>query len=139
MAINTSGLKRGSSPGRPKGIPNKATKEVKELARKLVLDPEYQAKLKQRLLKGTLPPAVETQLWHYAFGKPKDTLDLNVEARRVINIIPFTPSPETEKQPQPEEKPKLELPEEPPVRHLAPTTERKVYGPPAWPGKNPRW
>ena len=139
MPINTSGLKRGGSPGRPKGIPNKATKEVKELVRKLVLDPEYQAKLKQRLLKGTLPPAVETQLWHYGFGKPKDTLDLTVEARRVINIIPFTPGTETEKEPPPEEKPKLELPEEPPVRHLAPTNERRVYGPPAWPGKNPRW
>ena len=89
MPINTSGLKRGGSPGRPKGVPNKATKEVKELSRRLVLDPEYQQKLKQRLLKGTLTPVVECLLWHYAFGKPKDTLDLNVDARRVINIVPF--------------------------------------------------
>ena len=79
---NTAGLKRGGSPGRPKGVPNKATKEVKELARRLVLEPEYQQKLRHRLLKGTLPPAVESLLWHYAFGKPKDTLDLNVEERR---------------------------------------------------------
>ena len=75
----------------------------------------------------------------YAFGKPKDTLDLNVEERRVINIIPFTP---TEKQVEPKEEQaeeKLPLPEEPPVRHLAPVNERRTYGPAAWPGRNPRW
>jgi len=36
-----------------------ATKEVKELARRLVPNLEYQQKLRERLLKGTLPPAVE--------------------------------------------------------------------------------
>ena len=41
--------------------------------------------------------AVASLLWHYAFGKRKDTLEVNVE-RRVINIVPFTP---TEKEIEP--------------------------------------
>ena len=138
MVPNTAGLKRGGSPGRPKGVPNKATKEVKELAQRLVLDPEYQAKLKQRLLKGTLPSAVEALLWHYSFGKPKETLDVTLAAeRRVINVIEASPSPKVE-EPQREETPKLALPDEPPVRHLAPVNERRTYGPSIWPTKNSR-
>ena len=52
---NTSGLKRGGSPGRPKGVPNKATKEVKELARKLVLDPGGRDACDNRPVKGPAP------------------------------------------------------------------------------------
>jgi len=128
---NTSGLKRGGSPGRPKGVPNKATKEVKELARRLVLDPEYQQKLRQRLLTGTLPPAVESMLWFYAFGKPKESIEIT-PARKVINILPPI---ETKGEPKalPKERPKLEMPEEPPVRHLPVVDRRLTYGPPVWP------
>ena len=74
----------------------------------------------------------------YSFGKPKDTLDVNVEAqRRVINIIEASPSPKTA-EPQLEPKPKLVLPEEPPVRHLAPVDERRTDGSSIWPTKNSR-
>jgi hypothetical protein len=67
---NTSGLKRGGSPGRPKGLPNKATVEVKQFSTELVVNPEYRAMLQERLLAGTLPPILEAMLWHYAFGTP---------------------------------------------------------------------
>ena len=134
---NTTGLKRGGSPGRPKGVPNKATKEVKELARRLVLEPEYQQKLRQRLLKGTLPPAVESMLWFYAFGKPKDTVEVSV-ARKVINILPPTsveaePETLTPELAEIENATKLELPEEPPVRHLPVADQPRTWGPPVWP------
>lgn len=69
---NTSGLKRGG-PGRKRGVPNKATVEVKEMARALVEDPTYRANLTARLRRGRCAPAVELGLWHYAYGKPKDT------------------------------------------------------------------
>ena len=71
MARNTAGLKRGGSPGRRKGVPNKATKEVKELAQQLELDPEYQAKLRQRLLNGALQRAVEAPLWTTRSASPR--------------------------------------------------------------------
>ena len=38
-----------------------------------VLDqPEYLQKLKDRAAAGALPPAIETMLWAYRFGKPVD-------------------------------------------------------------------
>ena len=73
MPANTSGLRRGG--GRPKGVPNKATVEIKDLSRRLLEDPEYQASLKTRLRRGTAQ-AIERELYHYAYGKPKDTVEL---------------------------------------------------------------
>lgn len=66
---NTANLK-----GRPPGIPNRATVEVKELAAKLLGSQEYQASLKARLEAGELAPAVETMLWYYVHGKPRETV-----------------------------------------------------------------
>ena len=37
-------------------------------------DPAYQTSLLRRLRSGSLPGSVESLLWHYAFGKPKDGL-----------------------------------------------------------------
>ena len=72
---NTSGLKRGGSPGRPKGVPNKATAEAKEACALIVDDEVYRQNLLARALKGKLAPAVEVMLWYYAKGKPKETIE----------------------------------------------------------------
>ena len=61
MTRNTSGLKRGGGPGRPKGVPNKATIEAKGACSELVDDPEYRANLKKRLIAGKLAPAVDDE------------------------------------------------------------------------------
>lgn len=67
-------LKRDAGPGRPKGVPNKTSTEVRELARALVEDPAYRKKLRERLLRGKAPQ-VEVLLYHYAYGKPKETFE----------------------------------------------------------------
>ena len=75
-------------------------------------------------------------------GKPRDTVDLNVSAERKTLIVvphPSVPQPEKEKSLTTEAASTLTLPAEPPLRFTAPTKETKTYGPPAWPGKNPRW
>jgi hypothetical protein len=55
-----------------------------------------------------LPPAVECLLWSYAFGKPKDTVEVNV-ARKVIHILPpLQTKVEPEPKELPAEEPKLE-------------------------------
>jgi hypothetical protein len=72
--------------GRPKGTLNKASIEVKELARSLLSDPGYVANLKARLIAGECPPPVETMLWHYAYGKPKESVELTT-GDGPLNII----------------------------------------------------
>jgi hypothetical protein len=73
---NTSGLKRGGSPGRKPGVPNRATIEVKEAARAFLADPDGQARLLEQYRRGKLHPSVLALFYHYAFGKPKDELEL---------------------------------------------------------------
>lgn len=72
---NTHGLKRGGSPGRPKGKPNRATIEIRESAKKLVEDPAYVASLQKRLKTGKAPH-MEQLLHHYAYGKPKERVGI---------------------------------------------------------------
>jgi hypothetical protein len=60
--------------GRKKGTPNKATREIREVAVGLLEDPDYQRRLRTRLLGGKLPPQIESLLFHYAYGKPRETV-----------------------------------------------------------------
>lgn len=64
--------------GRKAGTPNKSTVEIKELARSFLEDPVYQAKLKQRLRDGEAGQ-IEQLLYHYAYGKPKESFELSRE------------------------------------------------------------
>lgn len=58
--------------GRPKGVPNKVTREAKALAKSIIEDAEYQGRLLRDARRGKLAPPIEAQLWHYAYGKPKE-------------------------------------------------------------------
>lgn len=70
--MNNENLRKGG--GRPKGVPNKATREIKEAARQLVESADYRQALQRRLVSGRAPH-METLLFHYAYGKPKETID----------------------------------------------------------------
>ena len=82
-------LKRGPGPGRPKGVPNKATVEVKRICTELVEDPDYRQRFRARMVAGKLPPMVEAMTWYYAFGKPKEQIDLTASVRMptIINRL----------------------------------------------------
>ena len=71
-AASLANLAKGK--GRPKGTPNKVTVEVREAARRLIEDDVYVAALKVRLEEGKAG-AMEPTLWHYAYGKPKETIE----------------------------------------------------------------
>ena len=60
--------------GRPKGAQNKTTVEVRAAAQQLVENPAYRAELAIRLKDGKAPH-METLLWHYAYGKPKEEME----------------------------------------------------------------
>ena len=64
----------GNPRGRARGTRNKATVEAREFAARLIDDPEYRERLRQRLLEGTAGP-VELLLWHYAWGRPMTTVE----------------------------------------------------------------
>lgn len=64
--------------GRPKGVPNKATREIKEFATALISSRDYVESLKRRIERGTAPH-METLLFHYAHGKPKETTQIDGE------------------------------------------------------------
>ncbi len=54
------------------------TAKARAVCTAILDDPTYRTNLTVRARAGTLAPAVEAMLWHYAFGKPKDSLDVTV-------------------------------------------------------------
>jgi len=72
--------------GRPKGAVNKITSEVREVAQSLVNDSVYREKLAARLREGKAP-LIEQMLWHYAYGKPTETVDLGPRAADTLTEL----------------------------------------------------
>jgi len=50
--------------------------EARMFALMIVRDPDYQQKLLKAARTRTLPPAIETLLWHFAYGKPTEHVEL---------------------------------------------------------------
>ena len=75
------------SPGRPKGVRNKAAREIKERARDLMENPDYLKALKRRLEAGRAPH-METLLCHYAYGKPKEVIEYSGPGGGPIQVQP---------------------------------------------------
>lgn len=78
---------RIGGPGRPKGSVNKTTRDAKMLATEFVENEAYRASLTRRLNNGKAPH-METLLWHYAYGKPKETTSLEFPAGGVLLMSP---------------------------------------------------
>jgi hypothetical protein len=51
--------------------------EAKNFALQVVRDPLYRERLMKRAQMGVLAPAVEQLLWHYAYGKPADRVEIS--------------------------------------------------------------
>jgi hypothetical protein len=80
-------LKRGGQPGRRRGIPNKVTLEIRDAARAIVEDDAYVESLKRRVIAGRAPH-METLLFHYAYGKPKDQVEVS-GAAGAVTVVRF--------------------------------------------------
>jgi hypothetical protein len=59
---------------RRRGVPNKATEEVRQPARQIIDDPAYLRSLRQRILEGKTA-GLEAQLWHYAYERPSEAAE----------------------------------------------------------------
>jgi len=73
-------------PGRPKGVPNRATTEMKEFALWFLTDETHRSNLRARILAGKADH-IETLLWLYVYGRPKETIKLEGEQRRPFLIV----------------------------------------------------
>lgn len=73
MARNTGGLRRGG-PGRPKGVPNVATRALKEFWTEFFDSAEYRATAKRRILAGRAPQ-LEAYLLARVYGRPVPAVD----------------------------------------------------------------
>jgi hypothetical protein len=71
--------------GRKKGTPNKATTEVGQFFRGVLESQTYRQTLTRRLEEGKVAPAVEALAFHYAYGKPKETIA--VHSRTLEELI----------------------------------------------------
>lgn len=81
---NTSGLKRGGQPGRTKGVPNKATRQIRQLAQGILEQPAALAHLRKQAREGKLHPIIHKELMHYAYGKPKTEVEISGGERAII-------------------------------------------------------
>src|SRR6188768_1407613 len=89
---NAGSFKKGDPrAGRPRGIPNKVTQEVREWARGIFDDPAVQATTLAQAKSGTLAPGIYAKLLEYAYGKPTDVVELTgkdgAALSHVIRII----------------------------------------------------
>ena len=85
-------------PGRPKGSVNKTTRDQKAFAARVLGEPgtpefeEFVAVTRKQLIAGILPPAITSLILHYAYGKPKETVEVSGEVtvekivREVISL-----------------------------------------------------
>ena len=53
---------------------NKVTKEIRDFARQALENPDYRARMMRRLIAGKAPQ-LEIALDHYAYGKPKESVE----------------------------------------------------------------
>ena len=75
-----SGRKTG---GRRAGTPNKATREIRDAARRLLEEPAYLRSVRARLVEGKAPQ-LEVLLHHYAYGKPKDIVEQTGPPQHIV-------------------------------------------------------
>lgn len=75
----------GNPAGRKPG-PNKVTKEIRALARDILEQPDALAKLRKQAREGKLHPSIHVTLMHYAYGVPKQKLEVegNISVLRVV-------------------------------------------------------
>ena len=59
--------------GRPKGVRNKASLEIKETARRFLSNRKGLAALRRQYEAGDLDPGILKMFYHYGFGKPEGT------------------------------------------------------------------
>jgi hypothetical protein len=77
---------KAGNPGRPKGAKNKLGTDIRHLAVRLLTSKAYLASLVHRLHAGKAPH-MEVLLAHYAFGKPKERIELTTHDVTTLEVL----------------------------------------------------
>lgn len=72
--------------GRPKGAQNKVTREIRELAQAL-FDAAYWARKRMEVQGGRCHPSIEAKLLAYAYGEPKQQLELSGDVNVKTTVV----------------------------------------------------
>jgi hypothetical protein len=62
--------------------------EAKNFALEIITSNEYRESVRRRAKAGTLPPPVEQMLWHYAYGKPAETVKVEHTTSELEGMSP---------------------------------------------------
>jgi hypothetical protein len=68
----------GNPKGRPRGRRNRATLDAKAFATAILEDPAVQARMLADARRGKLAPAIVVMLFQYAYGKPKESVEITL-------------------------------------------------------------
>ena len=68
----------GNPAGKKPGTLNKATRDAKVFCQALLTDTDYQKNFQAAWKARTLEPQLEVLVWHYAYGKPAQSLDVTL-------------------------------------------------------------
>lgn len=60
--------------------------EAQKFARELVEDTNYRDNLRKALKDRTCPPAIEALIWHYAYGKPVEHVNVSVQTEDLSQL-----------------------------------------------------
>jgi hypothetical protein len=87
MANGPGGKFTKGNPGRPKGAKNKSTIAVRIFAQQVLEDEGYRNRVRRMARAGTLPSHLETMLYAYAFGKPKERLEISNPDQIDVSVL----------------------------------------------------
>jgi len=86
-AINVPATLPWYAPANPSSSSSFMRHEAQRFARSIVESESYRKTVRDRILSHDLPPAVETMLWHYAYGKPIEQVQLNVTQTEDLSAL----------------------------------------------------
>lgn len=77
----------GAQGGGTPGVTQFSLQELRSRCRKLLTSDTYLKKLEEALNNRTCPPAIEAMLYHYAYGKPAETLNVNASSQEDLTKL----------------------------------------------------
>jgi hypothetical protein len=82
------GMPRPKGAGRRPGAVNKKTLEIRDFAKGILESADYKERLKSRIESGK-SPEIEKLLFHYAYGRPPDKVELSNPDGNLTPLISF--------------------------------------------------